>query len=183
MRLLRHTGLLTLMVVTTGVTTLVGRTPRQPTCPTPALVPLFSTRGDWVVTWRDRLAPDHYVTTQARSTIELSAGGCGLLEHFEGGRHGHPFTAVSLIGPASPDSLQRIWQDSEHGTLLLFQAFAQARPLRFEWSRDLGDRVLRLRYTYLALGPDRFTTETELSTDGGESWQIVAHLEYRRRGA
>ena len=59
----------------------------------------------------------------------------------------------------------------------------QADPLRFEWSRDLGDRVLRLRTTYLVLTAEGFATETELSPDGGQSWQLVSRQEYRRSGS
>ena len=54
-------------------------------------------------------------------------------------------------------------------------------PPRFEWRRDLGERVLRLRHSYLALAPDSFTTQTELSADDGRTWDIVAHVVYRRR--
>ena len=151
------------------------------TCPSPAIAALAGTRGEWDVTWRDRLAPGRYDTTQARATIEPAAGGCGLLERFEGTREGRPFAALSLIGPAAGDSLQRIWQDSGHGVLLVFAGSSRTSPARFEWRRDLGERVLRLRYTYLALAPDSFTTQTELSPDGGKTWAVVAHLVYRRR--
>ena len=149
-------------------------------CPHAALRPLLATEGEWQVTWRDRLAPDRYVTSRARSVITPVVRGCGLLERFEGTREGRAFTALALVAPAGDDSLDRVWQDSEHGQVLLFRASAGGLPLRFEWSRDLGDRVLRLRLTYLALGPDRFTTETELSPDGGRSWALVGRMEYRR---
>lgn len=126
--------------------------------------------GDWVVTWLDRVAPGRYVTSRGRATIQPTAGGCGGLEHFEGSRAGRRFSALSLIAAARTDSLQRVWQDSEHGALLLLTADARAHPLRFKWSRDLGDRVLRLCLTYRALTSDSITTETELSPDGGETW-------------
>jgi hypothetical protein len=93
---------------------------------------LSPTRGIWEVIWRDRLAPGRYDTTRARAAIEPTARGCGLMERFEGTREGRPFAALTLIGPAAGDSLQRIWQDSEHGTLLVFGASAVGRPLRFE---------------------------------------------------
>jgi hypothetical protein len=141
---------------------------------------LSSTRGSWEVTWRDRLAPGRYDMTLARAMIESTAGDCGLLERFEGTREGRPFSALALIGPSAGDSLQRIWQDSAHGTLLEYGALAAVRPLRFEWSRSLGERVLRLRHTYLTVAADSFVTETELSPDGGRSWDVVSQLIYRR---
>ena len=76
-----------------------------------------------------------------------------------------------------------VGQDSEHGAVLLFTADARAQPLRFEWSRDLGDRVLRLRTTYRVQTTERFTIETELSPDDGHTWQLVARLDYHRRGS
>ena len=154
----------------------------EPACEAPAVAPLLATRGEWDVHWRDRVAPNRYTTTRARATIEATARGCGLLERFEGSREGRPFAAVTLVGPAGEDSLERVWQDSEHGALLVFQASARSSPLRFDWSRDMGERVLRLRFTYLAVAADSFTTETELSPDGGRTWQQVSRAEYRRRG-
>jgi hypothetical protein len=105
------------------------------------------------------------------------------LERFAGMRAGRRFEALTLIAPAGGDSLHRVWQDSEHGAILLFTADARTKPLRFEWSRDLGDHVLRLRTTYRALTGTGFTTETELSPDGGHTWQLVARQEYRRSGS
>lgn len=153
----------------------------QAECPTPLPPDLSSTRGTWEVTWRDRVTPDRYDTTLARATIEPTAGGCGQLERFEGTRDGRAFSALTLIGPSPGDSLRRIWQDSGHGVLLAFGAPAAARPLRFEWSRDLGDRTMRLRHTYLSVAPDSFVTETELSPDG-RRWEVVSQLVYRRIG-
>jgi hypothetical protein len=149
-------------------------------CPPQALASLAIMRGGWRVTWLDRVAPERYVTSQARATIESVAGGCGLLERFEGTRWGRRFHAISLIAAAGADSLQRVWQDSDHGELLLFAADTRVHPLRFEWSRNLGDRILRLRLTYRVLTGDAVTTETELSPDGGTTWQLVTRLEYRR---
>ena len=154
---------------------------QAPSCPAPAIAALAGTRGEWDVVWRDRLAPGRYGTTAARATIEWSVKDCGLLERFEGFREGRPFAALSLIGPAADDSLRRIWQDSGHGVVLVFGGASDASPPRFEWRPDLGERVLRLRFAYLALAPDSFTTQTELSTDGGRTWDVVAHLAYRRR--
>jgi hypothetical protein len=155
----------------------------HPACPSPALAHLAVTRGAWVVRWLDRVAPEQYATSEARATIEATAGGCGLLEHFHGMRAGRRFEALTLIASAGGDSLHRVWQDSEHGALLLFTADARGHPPRFEWSRDLGDRVLRLRTTYRTLTAEGFTTETELSPDGGHTWQLVARQEYRRSGS
>ena len=150
-------------------------------CPAAAARVLQTTHGSWDVTWRDRVAPGRYDTTRARATIEPTAGGCGVLERFAGSRDGQPFSAVTLIGPAADDTLERVWQDSGHGVLLVFTGSAARRPLRFEWSRRLGERTMRLRHTYLTIAPDSFVTETELSTDDGRSWAVVAHLLYRRR--
>jgi hypothetical protein len=149
-------------------------------CPPQALAPLVLMRGGWLVTWLDRIAPERYVTSQARATIESVAGGCGLLERFEGTRLGRGFHALSLIAANGADSLQRVWQDSDHGALLLFEADTRVHPVRFEWSRNLGDRILRLRLTYRVLTGDSVATETELSPDGGTTWQLVTRLEYRR---
>lgn len=170
-----------------GAALLPGRAasqaPPDAACPSPALTRLVVTRGSWVVQWVDRVAPGQYATSEARSTIETTAGGCGLLERFEGTRSGGRFEALTLIGAAGADSLQRVWQDSAHGALLLFAAAARGDPLRFEWSQDLGERMLRLRTTYRALTAAGFTTETELSPDGGRTWQLVSRMDYRRSGS
>jgi hypothetical protein len=157
-----------------------GQVPQESVCPPQALAPLAIMRGRWRVTWLDRVAPERYVTSQGRATIESVAGGCGLLERFDGTRSARGFHALSLIAAVGADSLQRVWQDSDHGALLLFEADTREHPLRFEWSRDLGDRILRLRLTYRVLTGDAVTTETELSPDGGTTWELVTRLEYRR---
>jgi hypothetical protein len=174
--------LLTIMLGVFGLPRIVAGQ-AEPACPSPALDRLATIRGAWIVRWFYRLAPGKYATSMARSTIRPTAGGCGLLERFDGMRGGRPFEALTLIAPAGGDSLQRVWQDSEHGAILLFTTDLQADPLRFEWSRDLGDRVLRLRTTYLVLTAEGFATETELSPDGGQSWQLVSRQEYRRSGS
>jgi hypothetical protein len=173
--------LLGLILVTASALVRQPAAAQAPLCPAPAIATLESTRGEWDVTWRDRVAPGRYETTRAHATVAPTAGGCGLLERFEGTREGRPFAALNLIGPAAGDSVQRIWQDSGHGVLLVFGGSSGTSPPRFEWRRDMGERVLRLRHTYLALAPDSFTTQTELSTDDGRTWDIVAHLVYRRR--
>jgi hypothetical protein len=171
--------LLSLMLATAGAP---GIAPGQdrPACPAPVLARLATIRGAWIVRWLDRLAPQKYAASMARSTIETTAGGCGLLERFAGLRAGERFEALTLIAPAGDDSLQRMWQDSEHGAILLFTADLRADPLRFEWSRNLGGRVLRVRMTYLMLATEGFITETELSPDDGRTWQLVSRQEYRR---
>ena len=174
--------LLTIMLGVFGLPRIVAGQ-AEPACPSPALDRLATIRGAWIVRWFDRLAPRKYATSMARSTIRPTAGGCGLLERLDGMRGGRHFEALTLIAPGGGDSLQRVWQDSEHDAMLLFTADLQADPLRFEWSRDLGDRVLRLRTTYLVLTAEGFATETELSPDGGQSWQLVSRQEYRRSGS
>ena len=176
--------LLALVLCTTGLPSLTaGQAHPGPPCPPPALAQLAFTRGTWVVRWLDRVAPEQYATSEARATVESASGGCGLLEHFDGVRAGRRFESLTLIAPAGGDSLHRVWQDSEHGAVLLFTADTRTQPLRFEWSRDLGDRVLRLRTTYRVQTTERFTTETELSPDDGRTWQLVARLDYHRRGS
>ncbi len=152
-----------------------------PACPTYLPTALQLTVGQWDVTWIDRVAPHRYDTSLAKAAIEVTAGGCGLLERFDGFRDGRVFAALSLVAPAGADCLAHVWQDSNHGQLLVFRARADSRPLEFEWHRDLGDRILRLRVRYVALEANAFTTETELSPDGGGSWQRVGRSEYRRR--
>jgi hypothetical protein len=177
-----HRGLLGVMLGACGVPTRAAGQAHV-ACPSPALARLAVARGAWIVRWLDRITPKEYATSEARSTIEATSGGCGLLERFVGMRAGRRFEALTLIAPAGGDSLHRVWQDAEHGAILLFTSAAGADPLRFEWRRDLGDRVLRLRTTYLALTAEGFTTETGLSPDGGDTWQLVSRQQYRRSGS
>ena len=154
----------------------------HPACPPPGLAQLAVTRGTWVVRWLRPHRPRAVRDVGSSSYRRDDRWRCGLLEHFDGTRAGRRFEALTLIAPAGGDSLHRVWQDSEHGTVLLFTANARVQPLRFEWSRDLGDRVLRLRTTYRVQTSERFTTEIELSPNDGRTWQLVARLEYRRTG-
>ena len=91
--------LLAVMLGAVGLPRTAGGQAR-PACPSPALDRLATIRGGWIVRWFDRLAPGKYATSMARSTIRPTAGGCGLLERFDGMRSGRRFEALILIAPA-----------------------------------------------------------------------------------
>src|SRR5689334_20792742 len=74
--------------------------------------------GQWMVRWKDRIAPGEYAETEATSQIAEDPAECILVEHFNGTRQGRGYTAISLTSFASKEHLQQVWEDSAHGEFL-----------------------------------------------------------------
>lgn len=136
--------------------------------------------GHWSVEWTDRLAPGKYAKTKASARIEADLLGCAVVEHFDGTRQGEPFMSVSIISFGNAETLQRSLIDSSHGQFLLFEGARQGRVVRFEWVSAIPGRKMKLRHEYRALQQNSFATETQLSTDGGRTWNLVQRAEYER---
>ena len=136
--------------------------------------------GRWSVEWTDRVAPGQYAKARASARIEADLLGCAVVEHFDGTRKGQPFMSVSIISFGNKDSLQRSLIDSGHGQFLLFEGSREGKVVRFEWVRALRGRTMMLRHEYRALQRNSFETETQLSTDGGSTWDLVQRAKYQR---
>ena len=137
--------------------------------------------GKWKVQWTVRVEPGKYAQTAATAVIERDSVGCTLVEHFFGERNGRRFTAMALLNFGNAEELQRVWLDSGHGQFLHFTGARDGNVIRFQWQRDLGNRILMVKYEYRAIRPDSFDTELHLSGDGGKTWEVVERASYQRQ--
>lgn len=137
--------------------------------------------GQWTVAWTYRTSPGEYVESTAEATIEQDLLGCVLIERFEGMLEGRPFAAMTLFSQKSADTFDRILVDTAHGSFSQYEGVQQGDTLIYSWQRDLGERVLRTRHTYIATGEDVFLAEFHMSRSEGSPWELVERAHYRRR--
>jgi len=150
-------------------------------CPRAALARLAELAGRWSVEWSYLLEGQLRTVDKAAATIDLAAGGCAVSERLEGELRGRPLAIHTLIAAPSDTTLQRVYIDSEHGTLLEFAGTITGDTIRFVWLRDLGTRRQVVRHEYTAITRASFATETCMSPNGGTDWIVVQRARYRRR--
>jgi hypothetical protein len=71
--------------------------------------------------------------------------------------------------------------DSGHGQFLTFKGVQDGETVRFEWEKNLGERILMLKHEYQKIQTNSFETTTRLSTDSGKTWNIVRKSIYQRQ--
>ena len=149
-------------------------------CPRAALARLAELAGRWSVEWSYLLDGQLRTVDKAAATIDLAAGGCAVSERLEGELLGRPLAVHTLIAAPGDTTLQRVYIDSEHGTLLEFAGTITGDTIRFVWRRDPGTRRQVVRHEYTAITPTSFATETDMSPNGGTDWIVVQRARYRR---
>jgi len=173
-------GLMFVLLSSFSVSNIQAQPSKALTCARPEFQLFQQLVGKWQVEWTDRIAPEKFAESMATAQIENDPTGCILVEHFTGERNGHPFAALILLGFGITEKLQRLLIDSEHGQFISFDGSKYGDVYRFEWQRDLGTRRLQLKHEYRNIQPNSFSTETLLSDDNGQTWNIVQRGLYRR---
>lgn len=135
--------------------------------------------GIWKVNWTSRVEPGKYETVPGTSRIERELAGCALVEHFSSDNK--KFSDLSPITFGNKDELQRVYMDSGHGRFLTFKGVQEREIVRFEWEKNLGERILMLKHESQKIQPNSFDTTTWLSTDSGKTWNIVRKSSYERQ--
>jgi hypothetical protein len=138
--------------------------------------------GDWVVEVNGRSADGYWEQSSATSQIKADLSGCLLNERFAGSRDGRPFSALGIMGYNSVSGkLQRVWSDSEHGLLILYEGHRNGGEMILETEILLDGKRVKLRNAYLEITGDSFRFESGRSHDGGKTWITVSKLKYRRK--
>ena len=105
-----------------------------------------------------------------------------MSERFTGTRAGHPFSAIAMMGfNSTSGKLQRMWSDSEHGLLIIYEGKRNGDEMILETEVSLDGRKVKLRNSYLALTSNSFRLESARSVDDGKTWITVTKLQYRRK--
>ena len=138
--------------------------------------------GDWTVEANVRLGDDKWEPSSAASRISPDLSGCLLNERFTGTRAGHAFSAIAMMGfNSTTGRLQRMWSDSEHGLLIIYEGKRNGNEMILETEVQLDGRKVKLRNSYLAITRNSFRLESGRSVDDGKTWITVTKLEYTRK--
>ena len=138
--------------------------------------------GDWKVDANVRLADGTWEHSSATSQIKPDLSGCLLSERFTGTRAGHAFTALALMAfNNTSKKLQRVWSDSEHGLLIMYEGNRSGDKIILETEILLDGKIVKLRNAYLDISEPSFTLESWRSTDDGKTWITVTRLRYTRK--
>jgi hypothetical protein len=138
--------------------------------------------GDWNIGVNMRLEDGKWEQSSATSQIKRDLSGCLLSERFTGSREGRTFNALGMMGFNSVSGkLQRMWSDSEHGILILYEGKRDEKEMLLDTEILLNGNRVKLRNGYLGITKDSFTLESRRSHDDGKTWITVSRLQYRRR--
>ena len=138
--------------------------------------------GDWNVESSVRSGDGTWEQTSATSQIKPDLSGCLLNERFTGTRGGHAFSALALMSfNNTSKKLQRVWSDSEHGLLVMYEGNRNGNEIIMETEILLDGKTVKLRNAYLGISENAFSLESARSTDGGKTWITVTRLRYKRR--
>ena len=138
--------------------------------------------GDWIVEANVRSGDGKWEPSSATSQIKPDLSGCLLNERFTGSRGGHSFSALVIMGFNSVSGkLQRVWSDSEHGLLILYEGKRNGQEMILETEILLDGKRVKLRNAYLEITRDSFRLESGRSHDDGKTWITVTKLQYKRK--
>jgi uncharacterized protein DUF1579 len=139
--------------------------------------------GEWNVKVEARLSPQGpWDTSVAWSIIQKTAGGRVIEEDITGSRQSRPFAIKCLLAINNQTlKYQRIFVDSEHGTLIDFVGNKKDKDFIFdkEWIYANQSKV-KLRVVYKTISPDEFVVENMRMPDGSSAWDITGRMRYTR---
>ncbi len=136
--------------------------------------------GVWEVEWTYRVEVGKYETSTASAVIEPALLGCALIEKFEGTLRGKDFSRVTMVGIDDDNLLTQIGIDSEHRRFGETAGTISGDSLIFEFSRDMGERILRRREHFAVSDSGRINMRAELSVSEESPWALVEEAIYRR---
>ena len=139
--------------------------------------------GEWKVNVEARLsAKGAWDTSQGRSVIIKTVRSTVLEEDFTGTRQNKSFVTKSLLAVNNLTlKYQRIFVDSEHGSLIDFEGEKNSNKLIFdkEWVYPDKSKV-KLRVVYNIISPDQFIVESMRMPANDTSWDITGRMKYTR---
>jgi len=144
---------------------------------------LSSLVGNWDVQVEVRLsAQGPWDTSVAKSTIRKTVGAKIVEEDLTGSRVNRPFTIKCLLATNNQTlKYQRIFVDSEHGTLIDFDGNKSGNDFIFdkEWTYANQSKV-KLRVVYKLISANEFIVENMRMPEGSSSWDVTGRMRYIR---
>ncbi len=139
--------------------------------------------GQWNVSSEIRLsAQGPWESSEGVSRITRTVGSTVLEEDFSGSREGRPFSTKSLLAVNNQTlRYQRVFVDSEHGSLIDFDGQKRADSLVFDrtWIYPSGASV-QLRVVYKFISRDTVIVESMRKPEKEPSWDVTGRMRYAR---
>lgn len=127
--------------------------------------------GKWDLEWGDG--------ETGTNVIEKKLDGCVIVEKFDGSPS-RPLRGMSVSSyNADLGKWQQTWVDNHGGYLDFVGGYADSRMvLEREAVRD--GRKIRQRMVWYDIEDDSLSWNWERSTDGGDTWELLWQISYRR---
>ena len=143
-----------------------------PACTSPEARQFDFWLGEWHLTWGE----------QGRGTnrIEAILDGCVILEQFDGAPS-TTFKGMSISTHNSETGLwQQTWVDNQGGYLDFTGTFQDGQMI-LSRNAILEGRPVKQRMVWHNINPNHLDWSWERSDDGGNTWQTVWQIHYKRK--
>lgn len=128
--------------------------------------------GEWDLTWGD----DGCGTNRITRILD----GCVILEEFDG-TPSEAFRGMSVsVFNAQKGTWQQTWVDTAGNYLDFVGSFVDEQMVLLREAVVEG-RPIRQRMVWYNISDDELDWNWERSDDGGETWNVLWHIHYRRR--
>ena len=146
------------------------------------LKPLNFLVGEWNVQADVRLSKQGpWEKSVAKSVIRKIMNESVLEEDYSGTKQGHEIKSKTLLANDNRTKLyQKVFVDSDHGTLLLYEGKLDGNVLSLQMKFELNGTQLVLRSQYKLISENSFTVESSRSVDNGITWDRTGTLSYSR---
>lgn len=135
--------------------------------------------GDWTLTWSD--------TLHGTNHVEKIMGGCTVQENFTD-------PSINYLGKSwtvynkNYNHWQQTWVDNQGGYIALTGGRAGDSMVLTTAERSVSGNLsatgkIISRMVFYNISSDSFSWNWEASTDGGKTWKINWHIQYRRKNS
>jgi hypothetical protein len=128
--------------------------------------------GEWGVTWEGGAG-----TNSIRSTL----GGHVVEEQFRGANPPLQGMSVSVYNPQL-GKWQQTWVDDQGSYLALAGGFKEDKMV-LAMERMQNNRLVSMRMVFYNITANQLDWNWERSEDGGQTWQLMWHIQYTRKQA
>ena len=137
--------------------------------------------GAWDVEASDRVSAGEFEQTSGTAVASLDRDRCILQVSYVGDRQGAPYESVDVIRALEGGGFELARTDSEHGDTTVSVGRLEGDRAIFDWSRDLGNRVMRTRTVWHFTSGAHVRIERELSRSDGAPWERTYSASLRRQ--
>jgi hypothetical protein len=150
---------------------------QPPPCSSPEASQFDFWLGDWTATWSD--------TLHGTNHIEKIMGGCTVQENFTDPNINYLGKSWTVYN-ANYKIWQQTWVDNQGGYIALTGGKAGDSMILTTAERNVPVTIsatgkLTSRMVFYNIKQDSFNWNWEASSDGGKTWKLNWHIQYRRK--